>query len=218
MDARLTTLMLFAITLLGVVALHAAEPGAGGSDHDRRTIIFFGDSLTAGYGLVNPGADAYPALIQQKLDDAKLRYRVINAGLSGETTAGGVRRIDWTLRQPADIFVLALGANDGLRGISPAVSQGNLQTILERVHAKYPQAKLVVAGMQMPPAMGADYARAFGEMFPAVAEKYHATLVPFLLDGVGAIADLNQRDGIHPNVEGHRILADNVWKVLRPLL
>lgn len=219
MDVRLTTFIVLAFTLLGVVALQAAEPatGAGGKE-DRRTIVFFGDSLTAGYGLVNPNADAYPALIQQKIDTEKLGYRVINAGLSGETTAGGVRRIDWILRQPADIFVLALGANDGLRGISPNVSRANLQTILDRVRAKYPHAKLVVAGMQMPPAMGADYARAFGEMFPAVAEKNRAALVPFLLEGVGAVADLNQRDGIHPNVEGHRLLADNVWKVLRPLL
>jgi acyl-CoA thioesterase-1 len=217
MDVRLTTLLLLVLTLLGVVALQAAEPAPPAPDH-RRTIVFFGDSLTAGYGLVNPMGDSYPALIQKKIDAAKLDYRVINAGLSGETTAGGVRRIDWILRQPADIFVLALGANDGLRGISPAVSKSNLQTILDRVHAKYPDAKLVVAGMQMPPAMGADYARAFGEMFPAVAEKNHATLVPFLLEGVGAVADLNQRDGIHPNVEGHRLVAENVWKILRPLL
>jgi acyl-CoA thioesterase I len=218
MDVRLTTLIVLAFTLLGVVALQAAEPATGGGKDERRTIVFFGDSLTAGYGLVNPNADAYPALIQEKIDAAKLGYRVINAGLSGETTAGGVRRIDWILRQPADVFVLALGANDGLRGISPGVSRSNLQTILDRVRAKYPQAKLVVAGMQMPPAMGADYARAFGEMFPAVAEKNHAALVPFLLEGVGAVAEFNQRDGIHPNVEGHRLLADNVWKILRPLL
>ncbi len=218
MDVRLTTFMVLAFTLIGLVALHAAEPAAGGGSDARRTIVFFGDSLTAGYGLVNPTDDAYPSLIQRKIDEAKLPYRVINAGLSGETTAGGVRRIDWILRQPADIFVLALGANDGLRGISPAVSKSNLQTILDRVRAKYPNAKLVVAGMQMPPAMGADYARAFGEMFPAVAEKYHATLVPFLLEGVGAVSNLNQNDGIHPNVEGHRLLADNVWKILRPLL
>jgi acyl-CoA thioesterase-1 len=205
------------LTLLGVVALHGAETVPPSPD-GRRTIVFFGDSLTAGYGLTNPLGDSYPALIQKKLDAAKLGYRVINAGLSGETTAAGVRRIDWTLRQPADVFVLALGANDGLRGIDPAVSRQNLEAILTRVHAKYPQAKLVVAGMQMPPAMGPDYAKAFGAMFPAVAEKHHATLVPFLLERVGAVAELNQRDGIHPTAEGHQILAENVWQILRPLL
>jgi len=142
----------------------------------------------------------------------------VNASISGETTAGGVRRIDWILRQPVDIFVLALGANDGLRGIDPAVTRANLQTILTHVHTRYPDAKLVVAGMRMPPSMGAEFARSFGEIFPAVAEKHHATLVPFLLDGVGAIEDFNQRDGIHPNPEGHRIIAETVWKTLRPLL
>jgi acyl-CoA thioesterase-1 len=209
MDVRLTTLLLVSFACLGVVSLRAVE---------TRSIVFFGDSLTAGYGLANPTDDSFPALIQKKIDDEKLPYRVINAGLSGETTAAGVRRIDWILRQPVDIFVLALGGNDGLRGIDPAVSRANLASILTRVHQKYPAAKLVVAGMQMPPAMGADFARAFGEMFPEVAQKFHATLIPFLLEGVGAVADYNQRDGIHPNVEGHQLIADHVWKVLRPLL
>jgi acyl-CoA thioesterase I len=219
MDVRLTTLLLLVFTLLGVVALHGAENSPPGSAADsRRTIVFFGDSLTAGYGLTNPLGDSYPALIQRKLDAEKLGYRVINAGLSGETTAAGVRRVDWTLRQPADVFVLALGANDGLRGIDPAVSRQNLDAILTRVHAKNPKAKLVVAGMQMPPAMGPDYAKAFAEMFPAIAEKHHATLVPFLLDRVGAVTEMNQRDGIHPTAEGHQILAETVWKILRPLL
>jgi acyl-CoA thioesterase-1 len=209
MDVRLTTLLLVSFACLGVVSLRAVE---------TRSIVFFGDSLTAGYGLANPSADSFPALIQKKIDDEKLPYRVVNAGLSGETTAAGVRRIDWILRQPVDIFILALGANDGLRGINPAVSRANLDTILTRVHQKYPAAKLVVAGMQMPPAMGAEFTRAFGAMFPEVAKKHDAILLPFLLDGVGAVADYNQRDGIHPNVEGHRLIAENVWKILRPLL
>ncbi len=208
MDARLTLLLFACCAGLGVVSLRA----------DAKTIVFFGDSLTAGYGLENPMADAYPSLIEKKIEAEKLPYRVVNAGLSGETTAGGVRRIDWILRQPVDVFVLALGGNDGLRGVDPATTRANLETILAHVRAKYPDAKLVVAGMQMPASMGADFARAYGEVFPAVARENHATLIPFLLDRVGAVPDLNQRDGIHPNPDGHRLVADNVWKVLRPLL
>ncbi len=189
--------------------LAAAEP---------RTLVFFGDSLTAGYGLENPATEAYPARIQEKIDSAGLAWRAVNAGLSGETTAGGLRRIDWVLRQPVDLFVLALGANDGLRGISPAVSRQNLQQIIDRVRAKYPAAKLVVAGMQMPPGMGADFVREFQEIFPAVAEKNHAALLPFLLEGVGGSARLNQADRIHPTAEGHAVIAENIWKLLRPLL
>ena len=198
------------VCALGVVApAHAS---------DTRTILFFGDSLTAGYGLGNPGADAYPALIQKKIDAAGLDWRVVNAGLSGETTAAGARRVDWILRQPVDVFVLALGANDGLRGINPAESRRNLQQILDRVRAKYPEAKLVIAGMQMPPALGEDFAREFQAMFPALAEKNDATLIPFLLEGVGGLARYNIADRIHPNPAGHQLMAETVWKALRPLL
>ena len=200
---------LFGCGFLASTALVAAE---------SRTIVFFGDSLTAGYGLPDPATQAYPALIQEKIDEAHLGWRTVNAGLSGETTAGGVRRIDWILRQPIDIFVLALGANDGLRGINPAVSRSNLQQIIDRVRAKNPQTKLVLAGMQMPAEMGADFSRAFQEMYPSVAEKNDAALVPFLLDGVGGDAQLNQPDRIHPTAAGHAIIAETVWKVLRPLL
>jgi acyl-CoA thioesterase I len=195
--------------LLCAVVVHAA---------DSKAVIFFGDSLTAGYGLANPAAEAYPALIQKKIDAAGLNWRVINAGVSGDTTAGGVRRVDWVLRQPADIFVLALGANDGLRGIDPAVSRQNLEDILTRVHAKNPATKLVIAGMQMPAEMGSSFTKEFREMFPAVAEKFHATLIPFLLDGVGGRPELNQPDRIHPTAEGDAVIADTVWKVIRPLL
>jgi acyl-CoA thioesterase-1 len=188
------------------------------ADDAPRTLVFFGDSLTAGYGLDDPAEDAYPSLIQKKISAANLPWRVINAGLSGETTAGGRRRIDWILRQPVDILVLALGGNDGLRGIEPAVSQANLQAIIDSVRAKYPAAKIVVAGMQMPPGMGEDYAREFAAMFPAVAGKNHATLVPFLLEGVGGHAELNQSDGIHPTPAGHAMVAETVWKTIRPLL
>jgi acyl-CoA thioesterase-1 len=188
------------------------------SASDVRTIIFFGDSLTAGYGLADPATEAYPALIQEKIDAAGLPWRTVNAGLSGETTSGGLRRVDWILRQPVDIFVLALGANDGLRGIDPDVSRTNLQKIVDRVRSKNPKVKVVLAGMQMPPAMGQEFSREFERMFPEVAEKNDAALVPFLLAGVGGRIDLNQPDRIQPTAKGHTMIAENVWKVLRPLL
>lgn len=183
-----------------------------------QTILFFGDSLTAGHGLRNPGAEAFPALIQVKINEAHLLWHVINAGLSGETTAGGLRRVDWVLQQHVDIFVLALGGNDGIRGIEPAVSRQNLQGIIDRVRAKYPAARIVLAGMQMPEMLGEDYVREFAAMYPALAAENKVSLVPFLLAGVGGVPELNQGDGIHPTPEGHAIVADNVWKVLRPLL
>lgn len=201
--------------LLLIFAVFAASlPAAEGP----RTLVFFGDSLTAGYGLDDPSTEAYPAIIQKKIDADHLGWRVVNAGLSGETTAGGLRRVEWILRQPVDIFVLALGGNDGLRGISPALTRTNLQGIIDRVRAKYPAAKIVLAGMQMPPSMGADYTREFRELYPALAAKNSATLVPFLLEAVGARAELNQPDAIHPTAEGHTLVAETVWKVLRPLL
>jgi acyl-CoA thioesterase-1 len=183
-----------------------------------KTILFFGDSLTAGYGLDDDSTEAFPGLIQQKITAAALPYRVINAGLSGETTAGGLRRIDWMLRVPVDIFVLELGGNDGLRGLSPVVAAQNLQAIIDRVRAKNPAVHLIIVGMQMPVSMGADYRRAFAAIFPALAGTNHATLIPFLLEGVGGEPELNQPDGVHPNAAGHRIMAENVWKTLQPLL
>ncbi len=184
----------------------------------ERTIIFFGDSLTAGYGLTNPAADSYPALIQERIRAAGLAWRVVNAGLSGETTAGGQRRLDWTLRTPPDLFVLALGANDGLRGISPALMRANLEEMIDRVRRRRPDARVVLAGMQMPPELGPEHAAAFARVFPEVAKKTGATLIPFLLEGVGGVAELNQGDRIHPNPAGHAVMAETVWKILRPLL
>jgi len=201
--------ILASMLLLGALSARGVEP---------RTIIFFGDSLTAGYGLADPTSQSYPALIQEKIDEAGLPWRIVNAGLSGETTSAGLRRVDWILRQSVDIFVLALGANDGLRGINPSVSRDNLQKIVERVRAKNPKVKILLAGMQIPPAMGSEFSREFEKMFPAVAEKYDATLVPFLLEGVGGRVELNQADRIRPTAKGHAIIADTVWKVLRPLL
>src|SRR5688572_13207427 len=181
-----------------------------------KTILFFGNSITAGYG-VDP-SEAFPALIQNKMDSLKLNYKVINAGVSGETSAGGNGRVDWILRQPVDIFVLELGGNDGLRGIPLTETKKNLQSIIDKVKAKYPEAKLVLAGMQIPPNMGVDYTTEFRNIYPELAEKNGATLIPFLLEGVGGELKLNQQDGIHPTAEGHHIVAENVWGVLRDVL
>ena len=189
--------------------LSAAEP---------RTLVFFGDSLTAGYGLEDPATQAYPALVQEKISAAGLPWRVVNAGLSGETTAGGARRIDWILRQPVDLFVLALGGNDGLRGIEPGISRAALARIMERVREKKPAARLVVAGMMMPPMLGADYTREFSALYPELAKKYSATLIPFLLAGVGGDPALNQDDQIHPTARGHAVVVETVWRAIQPLL
>jgi acyl-CoA thioesterase I len=184
---------------------------------NKNTILFFGNSLTAGYGL--PGMDeAFPALIAHRIDSLHLPYTVVNAGLSGETSAGGKSRIGWVLKQSVSIFVLELGANDGLRGIPLAGTSANLQDILDSVKARYPSARLVLAGMQIPPSMGADYATAFRGIFPKLATRNNAALIPFLLQNVGGIPQLNQADGIHPTARGHQIVAENVWQVLSPLL
>lgn len=181
-----------------------------------KTILFFGNSLTAGYGL--DASLAFPALIQQKIDSIKLPYKVINGGLSGETTAGGNSRIDWLLRQRVDVFILELGGNDGLRGIAVPETSKNLQAIVDKVKKKYPDVKLILAGMQVPPNMGAKYAGEFRAVYKEIADKNNMALVPFLLEGVGGVAELNQQDGIHPTQEGHKIVAENVWSVLKPLL
>ncbi|TKC00153.1 arylesterase [Pedobacter cryophilus] len=178
----------------------------------KKNILFFGTSLTAGYGL-DP-TEAYPALIQQKIDSLKLPYKVINGGLSGETSAAGKSRIDWLLKQPVSIFVLELGANDGLRGIAIEETTANLQAIIDKVKEKYPDAKLVMEGMQLPPNMGEKYATDFKAMFKKLANKNKMVYVDFLLEGVGGVPKLNQNDGIHPTAEGHQILAKNVWVVL----
>lgn len=181
-----------------------------------KTILFFGNSLTAGYGL-DP-SESFPSLIQLKIDSLKLAYKVINAGVSGETSAGGNGRIDWILKQPVDVFVLELGANDGLRGIAVTETRRNLQAIIDKVKAKYPAATLVLAGMQVPPNMGQKYAGDFREMYPELAKKNNTGLVTFLLQGVGGIRNLNQADGIHPTAEGAKIVANNVWEVLQQVL
>ncbi len=178
-----------------------------------KTILFFGNSLTAGYG-VDP-SEAFPALIQNKIDSLKLPYKVINGGVSGETSAAGNSRVTWILQQQVDIFVLELGGNDGLRGIPLAETKKNLQGIIDKVKAKYPEAKVILAGMQIPPNMGQKYTTEFTSLYPDLAAKNRIALIPFLLQGVGGEATLNQRDGIHPTAEGHNMIAENVWDVLK---
>jgi acyl-CoA thioesterase-1 len=182
-----------------------------------KTILFFGDSLTAGYGLDDP-AQAFPGVVQNKIDSAKMHYKVINAGVSGETTAGGKARINWILKQHVDVFVLELGANDGLRGIPVSETVANLQAIIDTVKAKYPEAKLVMLGMQVPPNMGTAYSLSFKATFPALAAKNKMVLVPFLLKDVGGVPSLNQKDGIHPTAEGAKIVGNTVWQVLQRVL
>ena len=184
----------------------------------KKKILFFGDSLTAGYGLEDVN-EAFPACIQSKIDSLSLNYTVLNAGLSGETTSGGKSRINWVLNnQNIDIFILELGANDGLRGIPLKETKKNLQAIIDVVIQKNPTIKIVLTGMQLPPNMGIDYTTEFKTIFPELAKKNGLELVPFLLKNVGGISALNQADGIHPTMEGHKILANNVWVVLEPMI
>jgi acyl-CoA thioesterase I len=183
---------------------------------ERPSVVFLGTSLTAGLG-VEP-EQAYPALIQQKIDSAGLDYRVINAGVSGETSAGARRRVDWLLRQPVAVLVLETGANDGLRGLPPDSLRANIQAVFDRAKAISPPPKLVLVGMRVPPNYGRAYAERFRAVYPELARENGAGLVPFLLDGVGGVPRLNQADGIHPTAEGQRVIAETVWRVLEPVL
>ncbi len=182
----------------------------------NKTILFFGDSITAGYGLDTD--DAFPALIQKKVDSLGLAYRIVNSGVSGETSAGGLRRIDWVLQQPVDIFVLELGGNDGLRGIDPSSTKENLQGIIDKVSETYPDAEIILTGMEAPPNMGQNYTDRFRSIFSELADSNDVIFLPFILEGVAGEPELNLPDGIHPTEEGHKILARNVWDVLKPVL
>ncbi|MEK7952375.1 arylesterase [Luteolibacter soli] len=182
----------------------------------KKRIVVLGDSITAGYGL-DP-QEAYPALLQKKVDAASLPYTVTNAGVSGDTTAGGLRRVAWALAKGADVLVVALGGNDGLRGIPPEQTEKNLSGIIDKAREKNPAIKIVIAAMQMPDNMGEEFTTKFKGLFAKVATEKKAALVPFLLEGVGGIESLNQQDRIHPNVEGQTKVAENVWKVLKPEL
>jgi acyl-CoA thioesterase I len=183
---------------------------------ERRTILFLGTSLTAGLGL-EPDS-AYPQQIQRKIDASGLPYQVVNAGVSGETSAGLLRRLDWVLRRPADVVVVETGANDGLRGLSVDATRNTIGQVLTRIRKERPNATILLAQMEAPPNLGQQYTSTFSAMFPELAREHGATLIPFLLEGVAGVSRLNQSDGIHPNDAGERIVADNVWRVLEPLL
>ncbi len=203
------------------------KPGANSSDAQNTTteistqaknkvIVFFGDSLTAGYQL-DP-QEAFPALIQQMIDSLQWGYTVINAGLSGETTSGGRNRIKWILNQKTDVFILELGANDGLRGIPLSETRENLQAMIDTVKSRDADTRIILAGMQIPPNLGQDYTTEFRQIFVDLAEENQLPLIPFLLEGVAGNPNLNLADGIHPNIEGHRIVANNVWNTLEPVI
>jgi acyl-CoA thioesterase I len=206
-DQRICACVVALVIVLAV--LPAAAPPV-------RVVLFLGDSITAGYGL--DVSEAYPALIQQKIDAKRWPFKVINAGQSGDTSAGGLSRTDWLLKNPIDVLVIELGGNDGLRGFAPESTRKNIQAIIDRVKAKYPNAKIIIAGMKVPPNMGRDYAAKFAAIFPALARKNDAPLIPFVLEGVGGVHELNLPDGIHPTARGHQMVAANVWKVLEPVL
>lgn len=187
-----------------------------GHAQDEETILFFGDSITAGYGL--DVEQAFPALVQIKIDSLGLSYMVVNAGLSGETSAGGLRRVDWVLQQPVDVFVLELGGNDGLRGIDPSNTKENLQGIIRKVEDQYPEAEIILTGMEAPPNMGERYTSSFRQIYSELAEENEVHFVPFILEGVAGNSELNLPDGIHPTEQGHKIVAENIWDVLEPIL
>jgi acyl-CoA thioesterase I len=196
-----------------VFSIAASETPSGS---EKKSVVILGDSLAAGSG-VDP-SEAFPALLQKKIDAAGLPFTIVNASVSGDTTAGGLRRLDWLLRRKIDVLIIELGGNDGLRGIPPEVTRTNIQSIIDRVKKKYPGAQIVIAGMQMPPNMGKDYIEAFKAVFPELARKNNAALVPFLLEGVGGKTEMNQPDMIHPNPAGHKLVAENLWAVLKPIL
>lgn len=185
--------------------------------NEKKMIIFFGNSLSAGYGV--EANESFPAVIQERIDSLNLPYTVVNAGVSGETSATGLSRIDWVLdKQKVDVFVLELGANDGLRGLPPGETKKNLLAIIDRVRKAYPDAEIVLAGMMVPPSMGEEYSSKYNPIYSEIQKEKKVALIPFLLENVGGIDSLNQSDGIHPNAAGARILADNTWEILGPMI
>jgi len=218
---RSLILALWALVGLGWPVLRGtpaepAAPAAASAPAKERVLVVLGDSLSAGFG-VDPN-EAWPARIQEKIREAGLPWKLVNAGVSGDTSAGGLRRLDWILRRPVDALLIELGGNDGLRGLPLEATRTNLQSVIERTRAKHPEARIVLAGMRMPENFGEAYTRTFEALYRDLAEKHRVALVPFLLDGVGGRPEFNLPDQIHPNAEGHRRVATNVWNVLRPLL
>jgi acyl-CoA thioesterase-1 len=209
----------FVAALLVIAAVAGFSPGTHAAavvaaTDDRPRIVAFGDSLTAGLGVA--AEDAYPSQLQRRLDRDGFRYRVINAGVSGDTTAGGVRRMTWVLKSRPQLVILELGGNDGLRGLSLRETKANLERIIQQCRSA--SVTVVLAGMKLPPNYGVEYTNGFESMYPALAEKYHLVLIPFFLDGVAGSTSLNQADGIHPTAEGYRIIVDKVLETVRPLL
>jgi acyl-CoA thioesterase-1 len=216
--------VLFGLTLLGAcrppdraapsVDRRAAESSKLATPAPRPRVVALGDSLTAGLGLER--SEAYPAVLQQRIDAAGYRFEVVNAGVSGDTTAGGLSRLDWSLDGDVRILIVALGGNDGLRGLPPAEMKRNVEAIVGRAKAR--GVSVLLAGMESPTNMGPDYQERFHDVFPAVAREQRVAFLPFLLEDVAGRADLNQRDGIHPTAEGARVIADHLWPILEPLL
>ena len=214
------SIALWVALCLGLLSwrMSAAETAsnASGTLPADKSLVVLGDSLSAGFGV--DLSEAWPARIQEKIREAGLPWKLVNAGLSGDTSAGGLRRLDWILRRPVDALLLELGSHDGLRGLPLEATRTNLQTVIERTRAKYPNVRVVLAGMKMPENLGEAYTRQFETLYRDLAETNKVALIPFLLDGVGGRAELNLPDQIHPNVEGHRRVATNVWKMLQPVL
>lgn len=202
--------------LLKVVLVLMAFFLSTSSFAQEKQILIFGDSITAGYGLEQD--QAFPAFLQQKMDSLGLNHKVVNAGLSGETSAGGLRRIDWVLQQHVDVFVLELGGNDGLRGIDPENTKQNLQGIINKVEGQYSDVEIILTGMEAPPNMGEQYTSQFRSIFYELAAENDVIFMPFVLEDVAGDPELNQADGIHPTVEGHRVIAENMWEYLREVL
>lgn len=186
------------------------------SAQEKKTILVFGDSITAGYGLEKD--QAFPAILQQKIDSVGLNYEVINGGLSGETSAGGARRINWVLQRKVDIMILELGGNDGLRGIDLSSTKQNLQAIIDQALAKYPDMEIIIAGMQVPPNLGIEYTQEFMSLYPDLAEENGLPLIPMILNKVGGFDEYMLADQIHPNEKGHHIVADTIWETLYPII
>lgn len=202
--------------IVTAIVLIALFPMMIYGQESTKRILFFGDSITAGYGV---GEDyAFPKRVQQKIDSLGWNFKAVNGGLSGETSAGGLSRIDWMLRQPISVFVLELGGNDGLRGIDLDATRQNLQLIIDKVESKYPNVSIVITGMQVPPNLGPEYTRKFKDIYPQLAKANNAELIPYFLDELGGDSDLMQSDGIHPTEAGHKVLAEKTWEVLKPIL
>ena len=186
------------------------------SGESETVILFLGDSLTAGYGVMKE--DSYPSCIEREIKNSGIQARVINAGISGNTTAGGLRRVDWYFKQRIDVLVIALGANDGLRGINPDSSKKNIQSIIEKSRSYNSNLKILLTGMKVPPSMGSDFSDKFSKIFPELARENKCTFMPFLLHNVGGHKEMNLADGIHPNPLGHQTICKNLWNQLKPLL